>query len=95
MKLLLVLIILILSGCTFFGFGHQTVSGLICRDNFETGQQCTVFDPILKEQVPIDPINVITTCDLESANAKEYVCYYTYTDSMNNTWKSKTFKEKV
>ena len=87
--LVMALIVLSLSGCTFFGFSHHTVSGLICRSNFEIGQQCTIFDPFLKEQVPIDPNNgVITTCD------KNGICFYTYTDSMGNTWNGKVFREK-
>ena len=87
-KLLTVLVVLVLSGCTLFGFGHCTVSGLICKENFETGQTCTVYDPILKHQVPIDPnIGVITTCNNEG------MCYYTYTDSMNNMWNGKSFRE--
>jgi len=86
------LIILSFSGCTFFGFGHHTVSGLICKENFEIGEQCTVFDPILRQQVPIDPSNVWTICT--AINDKQQRCAYTYTDSMNDTWSSEPFIER-
>ena len=83
----------ICTGCSFFGFGHKTVSGLVCKSNFELGQQCTIFDPILKTQVEIDPNNgVLITCNL-SVNKKYYNCYYTYSDAMGNSWSGKVFKE--
>ena len=82
-----------LSGCTFFGFSHKTVSGLICKENFEIGQQCIVYDPLLRQQVPIDPISgVSTTCNL-SVDKKYYNCYYTYSDAMGNSWSGKLFRE--
>ena len=94
--ILMVSIVLSLSGCTFFGFSHHTVSGLICRSNFEVGQQCTVFDSILKQQVPIDPNNgVMTTCNVDKNNLNYYLCFYTYSDSMGNIWNGKIFKEKI
>lgn len=81
-RLLLALALLSTTGCAC-----HTVSGLICRSNFEMGQQCTVYDPILKQQVPIDPDGVVVTCD------KAKTCFYTYTDSMGNTWNGKLFTE--
>ena len=87
-------LILFTSGCSFFGFSRHTVSGLICRENFEIGQQCTVFDPILKQQVSIDPNNgVMTTCNIDKNNLNYYLCFYTYSDSMGNTWNGRIFRE--
>ena len=89
----LISLLFICTGCTFFVFGHKTVSGLVCKSNFELGQQCTIFDPILKTQVEIDPNNgVLITCNL-SVNKKYYNCYYTYSDAMGNSWSGKVFKE--
>jgi hypothetical protein len=82
-----------LSGCTFYGFGQHTVSGLVCQDNFETGQQCTLYDPVYEQQVAIDPNSVITTCDSDRTKTV-HTCYYSYTDAMGTTWNSKTFQEK-
>ena len=54
---------LLLIGCA-----HRTVSGLICRDNIETGQWCTIYDPKLRQMCPIDPAYVTVTCDIYKYN---------------------------
>ena len=80
--IILIAIIMIASGCAM-----KTVSGLTCKSDFERGQTCTIYDPVFKKQVPIDPMGVTVVCNSNK------LCNYIYVDSMRTVWEGKQFKE--
>lgn len=66
------------------------------------GQTCTIYDPTLKLQVPIDMNNGVVNSCSAPITCKELfmsyscsICQNTYTDSMGNTWKGKSYYETV
>lgn len=68
------------------------------------GQWCTVYDPTLKQQVPIDENGgVVNTCSTTThtctvylfEKAQCYTCQATFTDSMGNSWTTPAYNEEV
>ena len=82
----IILLLITLSGCTL-----PTVSGLSCRSDFEIGQRCFVYDPILKKQVTITMSHISVACT--PIDKKKQSCAYTYTDDLNSTWTGTPFIE--
>jgi pyrimidine deaminase RibD-like protein len=102
---LIIVLSISLSGCLFrysgtYNAGQVHCSGFSFSDAPAT---CTVYDPILKEQVPIsesDGINTVCTplqpCTVELWYKTQcHVCQATYTDSMGNTFQGKQFNVTI
>ena len=70
---------------------------------WEGGTYCTVYDPVLKQQVPIDVnTGVVNSCSTTTHSCTVYLiektqcytCQSTFTDSMGNSWTTKAYDER-
>jgi len=106
--LLLIVMVYCTGCCMFFPQTWKDYNGQVkCTETgicgFGGGGNCTVYDPVLKQQVPIsESTGVVNSCNTTThtctvylfEHAQCYTCQSTFTDSMGNTWTTKAYNEE-
>lgn len=105
----LALVVMILNGCCLLGFNqtYKEYNNQVTCTNYTCGfgeDTCTVYDPILKQQVLIsETTGIVSTCSTQThpcivylfEHAQCYTCQSTYADSMGNSWNGASYNEEA